>query len=257
MRGLFVFAVSMFASPHIWAAPAPTLDQIVRLSNTAPSADAAKIAGIRENGLRLGAQGGLLNRAKEIEIKIGGIAADLDRIFAFQPLLDEDGLLPPVISESDSKVETRDGAQRLEFAGKTYKIISPARFVRVVPTWRDYLFSGLSDDRMGVDSLPPALRPSSGPEKDAWEESVKSGWVIGVTQADAIFTENISRLRRDYLGMLRYHALAGRGMIKRPVLARTPESINVTGDEIAIGVGVKEVQTRAVMESDQSAWGSN
>lgn len=255
MKKLLILVASLLASQL--ACAAPTLDQILKLSSEVPAAEASKIAGIRESGMRLGAQGGLIHRAKEIAAKIRDRAADLDRVFAFQPLLDEDGLLPPVISESDQKVETRDGAQRLEFAGKTYKIVSPARFVRVVPTWRDYLFDGLADERLSVDELPQALRPSSQAEKSVWEEAVKAGWSMGVIQADAIFAENTSRLRRDYLGMLRYHSLVKRGMVKRPILAKTPESIKVTDDEIAIGVGVKEVQIRAVMESDQGAWGAD
>lgn len=205
--------------------------------------------------MRIGAQAGMLQRAKEIERDIRVRAVDLDRVFAFQPLLDKDGLLPPVIAESDQKVETLGGAQRIEFAGKTYKIIAPARFVRVAPTWRDYLFDGINDDRLSVDELPQALRPTTDAEKAAWDESVRAGWQAGIRQADDIFAENTACLKRDYIGMLRYQSLVQRGMIKRPILASTPASVRVTQDEIAIGVGVKEVQIPAVMENDQGAWG--
>lgn len=233
------------------------MSEILAYSNGKPSVNEAKIAALKNTGMRIGAQAGMIERANEIISAISGKSAVLDQIFAFQPLLSEDGLLPPVIAEFDRKIETKDGAQRIEFAGKTYKILAPARFVRVSPTWRDYLLVGLSADKLAVDTLPEALKPVSSEENAVWDASVRAGWVIGRQQADAILAENTAKLRRDYLGMLKYRMLLKHSMINKPVLAKTAPVVKVSDDEISIGVGVTEIQRRAVMEADQGAWEAN
>jgi defect-in-organelle-trafficking protein DotC len=233
----------------------PTLDDVLKFSTALPNIDASKINAIKEAGMRSGAQAGMMSRARELVAKINERSIDLDKIFSFQPLINKDGFLPPVILSTSQKVETLDGAQRIEFAGLTYKIVSPARFVRVAPTWRDYVFAGIADKRLSVDPLPAAIRPITPDEKKAWEDSVHEGWDVGCKQADAIFEENMAKMKRDYLGMLKYISLRDKGMIKAPVLSKTSDEIKVTKDEISIGVGVKEIQNRAEMESDVGAWG--
>lgn len=237
------------------SAPVPSMEDLLTYSRKTPTVDEARIEALKSTGLRIGAQAGLAHRARAIVAEIEENAALLDRIFAFQPLLSAEGLLPPVIVEYDQKMEIKNNAQRLEFAGKTYKIVAPARFVRVAPTWRDYLFLGLLPDQLKVDDLPESLRPANSEEEKIWQDSVRSGWAIGEQQADAIFAENVARLRRDYLGMLKYRYLLRQGMIKAPVLAKSRPRIKVTDDQIVIGEGAMEVQQRARMESDWNAWG--
>lgn len=256
LKPVLFLALSVMSSVSTAADSAPTLNDVINFSAAKDeSASAAKIKAIKEAGMRSGAQAGMMNRARELITKINGRSVELDRIFEFQPLIDTDGFLPPVISSTSQKVETLNGAQRLEFAGVTYKIIAQARFVRVAPTWRDYVFAGIGDKRLSVDRLPDAIKPSSSDERSAWREAVSAGWLVGQQQADDIFSENMARLKRDYLGMIQYLALLKQGMIKRPILSKTPDSIRITDDEISIGVGVSEIQLKATMEKDIGAWG--
>jgi len=251
----FLLLVAMF-SQTAWAESSSTLEDILSFSRGNVPVNEAKLMTINEFGMRVGAQAGMISRAKEIVARIENRSADLDRIFAFQPLISSDGFLPPVIAQSSQKFETLNSAQRAEFAGVTYKIITPARFVRVAPTWRDYLFAGISEKRLSVDSLPQAIKPSTTEEKSEWEKSVRNGWDVGIKQADQIFIENMGRLKRDYMGMLRYLSMSDAKMIKRPVVSKTAESVKITNNEIAIGVGADEISMPAIMEKDQGAWGS-
>ena len=237
--------------------PSASLSDLENFSNGADSVDAAKIGAIRENGIRVGIQGGMLARGKILAEQASGFGGSLDRIFQFQPMLDRDGFLPPVVSEIRQKVETLHSAQRIEYAGVVYKIVQPARFVRVVPTWRDYLFTGLVDSRMKVDPLPEAIRPKTDAEKAVWKSSVDKGWAQGIKQADEVFVENIQRLKSDYIGMIRYVYLRNEGMIRTPVLSKTPDGVSVTNDEISIGTGTKAVEVPARMEPDTAKWGKN
>lgn len=254
-----VFAFCALMLPEICLASVdsstPSLSDIINLSVKDEGVDESKLKAISETGVRIGAQGGMISRSKEIIAKTESRAQDLDRIFLFQPLIDSNGLLPPVIVDSEQKIETANGAQRIDFAGVTYKILTPARFVRVAPTWRIYLFAGIGDKRLSVDRIPQAIKPETSAEKAAWEAAVKSGWQIGVEQADSIFKENTARLKRDYIGMIKYLSLRSKGMIRKPVVAETNSYVKVSDDEIAIGVAAKEVEVRSVMESDQGAWG--
>jgi defect-in-organelle-trafficking protein DotC len=250
----FLLLVAMF-SQAAWAESSPTLEDILSFSRGNTPLNEAKLATINESGMRIGAQAGMISRAKEIVARIERRSADLDRIFAFQPLISSDGFLPPVVVQSSQKFETLNSAQRVEFAGVTYKIITPARFVRVAPTWRDYLFAGINDKRLSVDPLPQAIKPSTPEEKSEWEKAVRNGWNVGTKQADQIFMENMNRLKRDYMGMLRYLSMSNAKMIKGPVVSKTAESVKITNDEIAIGVGANEISMPAIMEKDQGAWG--
>ena len=234
----------------------PTLRDVLDYSTGKIFSEPAKIRAIREAGLKAGVQAGMISRSKQIVADVMKKSDDLDRIYLFQSLISEDGVLPPVILETNKTVETKNMAQRIEFAGKTYKIVRSAIFIKVAPTWRDYLFRGIGDHRLSVDILPSTLKPKTDVEKATWESSVKSGWQIGIKQADDIFAENMSMLNRDYMGMLRYEFLRRRGMARDPVIAKTPESVRVTPSEIAVGVGAREIEVPVRMEENESSWSS-
>lgn len=234
---------------------AVTQEDLMDFSTGNIKQDEPRLNAIREFGMQVGAQGGMIERSKSIVAETLARSNDLDRAFAFQPMISRDGLLPPVVSKVSQDIETKDDAQRIEFAGTTYKIIRPAIFVRVTPTWRDYLLSGLSDDRMEIEKLPESLRPETAKEKRIWQSAVADGWKLGITQADDIYKENLQRLKRDYLGMVTFKFLESQNMIKAPVLSESSEVAKVTDDQIMIGVGVKTIESRAAMESNQGDWG--
>jgi defect-in-organelle-trafficking protein DotC len=245
----------LFASMPSSLLAAPGINDLLDYSNGENTDLSARLNAIKELGLQIGAQAGMIDRAKLIVDQVNKRAHDLDKIFEFQPLLSRDGWLPPVIETASQGVETKNAAQRLEFFGVSYKIVRPAIFVRVVPTWRDYVFNGLDDGRLTVDKLPDTLRPITAKEKRIWTQAVEDGWKIGADQANAIYNENLQKLKRDYMGMIKFKTLEANRMIKAPVLAVTPEVAEVHSDQINIGVGVKTIEVPARMEDMQGDWG--
>jgi len=260
---LVVVAVAMvlFSPPSFSGDEASSVDGGASLSSLenfslpGNKIDIAKLDAIKENGLKVGIQGGMIARGKQIANETISMSSSLDRIFQFQPILDRDGFLPPIIIEVKQKTETLHKAQRIEYSGVIYKVLYPARFVRIVPTWRDYLFAGLTDSKMKIDSMPNAIKPKTSIEKKAWKDAVDEGWKQGVNQANMVFVENAARLDRDYIGMLRYIYLRNEGMIKKPILSRTTDGIKVTSDQISIDTGTKVIETPSEMEKNASLWG--
>ena len=241
--------------PVTSVASAPSIEDLMSYSNNVDDIDASKLDAIRENGIKAGIQGGMIARSGEIVKELQSRSPELDRVFGFQVLVSREGYLPAVIEETNLKVETKGAAQRIEYAGVIYKVVALARFVRVAPTWRDYLLVGIGDSRLKVDQLPEAIRPKTDTEKAVWKSAVKQGWQQGIEQADDIFQENLARLKRDYLGMVRYLYLYKKGMVRKPVLAESPDGVHITADEIAIGTGAKSIEVPARMEQDQALWG--
>lgn len=255
--GLFLVANLALADDQTDVQPNDKmLDSIINYSSDIPNADASKMEAIKENGLKAGAQGGMLKRSKELIAEINSKAQDLDRTFNFQPFITKMGYLPPVIVETKQNVKTMANAQRIEYAGVTYRVIYPAKFVKVTPTWRDYLYVGIGDKRLSVDPLPVAIKPKTDEEKQVWKDAVIEGWKQGEKQADLIFQENVETLQRDYVGMAKYMYLINQGMINKPILAKTPDGIKVTDDQIQIGVGSREIEVPAKMQKNESMWGA-
>lgn len=246
------FAVSLSLCQNAFSV---TQSDLIGFTNGDAVEESPRLKAIQELGMQVGTQAGMIDRANKIVSEVNLKSSSLDKTFLFQPLLTGDGLLPPVIDTVSQGVETKDEAQRIEFFGVSYKIVRPAIFVRVVPTWRDYIFSGLSDNRLAVEKLPESLRPVTSHEKKAWGKAVEQGWQIGVAQADSIYKENLEKLKRDYVGMVRFKILESQKMVRSPVLSQSSEVAKVQPDQINIGVGVKTIEVGATMESDQGEWG--
>lgn len=235
--------------------PAPPSEDdvigFVKLLNDGSSSNAREMA-IRQAGLSAGSQAGFASRAKSLRDEIRSHAAQLDSIYLFQPLVGASGMLPPVISEATNSVKYSPG--RMVVAGKTYQIVLPGRLVGAVPTWRDYLFLGLSDGR--IDSVSKVLEPKNEKERAVWAEAVKDGWSSGVARADLVYKKNLDRLNRDYVGMVTYKRLLALGMIKAPLVASGEQADKVTDTEFSMNVRTSEVMSGARMSRDRSRWKS-
>ncbi|WP_434782660.1 type IV secretory system conjugative DNA transfer family protein [Ferrovum myxofaciens] len=186
-----VFGFSAFSADDT------SLTDLVNFKVSEETLDASKLSAIRENGLAAGVQGGMIERSKQIVAEVNKQSASLDRAFDFNPLVSGDGYLPPVIDKVTDKTDLLHSAQRIEYAGVIYKIVSPAHFIRIAPTWRDYLFAGIGDKRLHIDSPPETLLPKTDAEKAAWKTAVEEGWAQGEKQANQIFEENTQCWRRS------------------------------------------------------------
>jgi hypothetical protein len=259
---VFILSVSsalcaslVFGSPAM-ADDETSIKDLIDFNVPSDTVEASRLSAIHENGVAVGVQGGMIARAKIIIADVQKQSASLDRAFDFSPFVSGDGYLPPVIDKVTDKTEVLNAGQRIEYAGVIYKTVTPARFIRVIPTWRDYLFAGIGDKRLHVDKPSETVRPKNDEEKKVWKEAVEQGWVLGEKQADQIFKENTKKLKKDYIGMSRFIYLKRRGMVESPVVAQTQDRVAVNSDEIDIGTGVREIAKPAVMQKDQGQWGA-
>ena len=232
-----------------------TIQQLDELSNSSEYSRDYKHMNIRMNAIKdaalaLGAQSGLANESKKIDDKLFSYSSKLDKVFDFNQLLINQNVLPPVISESHNSVNMGDGAQSFRLLGHTYKIIRQVKFVTAPPTWRKYLFM-----RYGKPALPNRiLLPVNKLESDVWENNINLGWKTGVNQAFNIYKINISRLVRDYVGMLLYKKLVSEGIIS-PVYVLKKDN-GITGDKNRVNIDdrVYEIKNHPELQANNHLW---
>lgn len=181
---------------------------------------------VREAGFSAGARAGLAWATKVINKGLELVARNLDRVYDFSPLIIEQRVIPPVLTELRD-VMTQEGDDTILTNGRTYKIAAQAKFSSRAPHWRNYLWRSYDSDSLLPD---PELLPRNSEEKSIWRVAVGDGWSKGVEQANEIFDSNMSRLDRDYRGMVRYHMLAMQNMVTIPVVAEARLPVNATGE---------------------------
>jgi defect-in-organelle-trafficking protein DotC len=150
----------------------------------------------------------------------------LDNIFAFNSLMLNDKVIPPIIGRADAsfKVESDTMAKSTDVV---YRILAPAKIAATPPNWRDYLLYSFD----AIEDVNPSLLPENAIERKIWEEGIEQGWQIGIAQADRVYSANLNRLVRDFKGMLRFNLLAAQKMVSVPVLAEGTLGVQV-GDQI-------------------------
>lgn len=219
------------------------------LGDTSSTVNPIKAQALRETATSLGAQGALAWRAKAINNTLKKEASSLENLYDFNRLMLPNNVLPPVLAESSNTL-TQSNANTLRLADKTYKILSPAHFTTTPPTWRTYLWLSFKQP----DIPDKTLLPKTQGEANIWNNYLKVGWEKGLTQANQIFSANMSRLKRDYLGMVLYRKLYSQHMVSAPFVARA--ELGVTGDknEVRINDQVLKITSRSALQTDSSKW---
>lgn len=187
-----------------------------------------RLKAIAEVGERIGFQEGYNWRYRQIDKLMKQRELALDSIFDFGPFLLEDGkVMPPVITSADSFMEIRNPDEMVS-TGKTYKILKPAKFITVKPSWRDYLV--VPESAVKTEKIHPSTLPMNAQEQKAWAEAVGEQWVNGVEHADKMFQMGVNKLLVDLRGLIQYKVLADRGYLSIPKIAKGHLAIRV-GDE--------------------------
>lgn len=206
---------------------------------------------LRDSAMAIGSQGGLRWRSYQIIQELNGKASDLDRVYRFSALISKDGLLPPVIVEAKDAVTISGDIKRI--SDRAYKFVREARFVSVAPSWRDYLFTGIT-----IGPVPQAphksLMPKNEAEKQLWSEALGMGWVSGIAQADAILEKNLALLGRDMSGMLVYTRLQKQGMVAAPSVSRADVVVTGNRKELVLGDGTARIEKDAGFYVDPGKW---
>lgn len=198
-----------------------------------------RVQALQDTALSVGAQAGLYWRSIEINQMLMDQSTTLDRIYNFNALLLPHNVLPPVLAEGRDTLNLAD-PNTIRIADRTYAIVSQAKFVTTAPNWRDYLW-------MNYQKAPvpdKSLLPKKSDEKKAWKKAVAIGWQNGINQANVIFSENTSRLTRDYNGMLLYSKLLSQHMVSAPYVATT--NLGVTGGGASMNINDQVLRITAL-----------
>jgi len=218
-------------------------------SDSSPAVSALRSQALRETALSIGARGGLAERAQVINGTLLNYEPVLTKIFQFYGVLLDDNILPPVLVEARNTLNL-SGTDAIRIADRNYKLIAQARFVTAPPSWREYLW--MSYD---TPALPDrSLLPRNKPERIMWERDLEEGWQAGLNQAELIFNENISRLVRDFNGMILYRKLLSQNMVSQPFVATLDMGVTGDGKDMSVNDRVLRITAFPELQSDSSTW---
>ena len=141
-------------------------------------------------------------------------SAIMDTAFNFTPLMLTQGealIMPPQIARAGASMRIEDGATATA-AKTTYELLEPARYIAVIPNWREFL---MADEFPSPEEPNPALLPKNTEECAIWRAAVREAWAQGLAEADQLYADNVSRMARSYRGVMLYHLLTAQHLLSR------------------------------------------
>lgn len=261
MIRLFIISLS-FLGVGLWVAPVLAGVVIPGDLSRLQAADVRTHFRVSENKIKslrlntmieaaetLGVQSGVKWRYDQILVRLEELSESLDKLNFEHLLLNRGKVLPAVIEEAND-VKTIISDVHMSQSLTTYHIRAPARIVSAAPSWRDYL----SENVIVEGIINDALLPKTQAEHLVWRKSVTRSWEVGVRQAEFMLITNLARLKRDYLGMVRFHILAKQGVISTPILAEGRLGLNVAGRSIDIDQRIFKITGGANFNNDGRIW---
>jgi len=210
---------------------------------------ALRAQSIRDTALSVGARGGLAWRACEINTILLQHESMLYRLFNFNRMMLDKNILPPILAEARNLLAL-GGTDTIRIADRNYVILNQAKFVTAAPTWRDYLWLSYS----APEAPDRSLLPKSREERLVWKQYTEAGWRAGIQQGDLIFKENISRLRRDFEGMIRYRSLLAQNMVSAPFVAQLDMGVTGGGSEMTVNDRVLRITAFPALQNTSTEW---
>lgn len=206
---------------------------------------------IEQEGFSIGAQAGLAWRYNQIENVLEGrqIQSLLDQGFDFGRTITSQNILLPVISEAKESFEMSSDGQTARSSQTTWEIIENARITTTPPTWREYLYQYVESPT----SAPSGLMPYNRNEQQLWQMNICQGFQNGVDQANLIFTDRLTRLVRDYSGMLKFRTLAAQKIVSMPTVDEGLLGISVQSDRVHVDDRIIRI-TDPVRFNDANEW---
>ena len=141
-------------------------------------------------------------------------SAVMDTAFNFAPLMLTQGealIMPPLLTRAGASTRIED-AGTATTAKMTYELLEPARYIAVVPNWREFL---MADDFPAPEQPNPAVLPKTAEERAIWRTAVREAWAQGLAEADQLYADNVSRMARSYRGVMLYHLLTAQHLLSR------------------------------------------
>lgn len=216
------------------------------------SADNIRLDSIYMEALKYGTQSGLYYRSTELQKFVENYESELGKTFPFNALLLANGkVVPPVIVESKNNVQNQNKFT-LRITDRSYSIVEQVKVVNTPVTWRDYITFMTIPPILPDDMLLP-LNPK---EDHYWKMGVAKGWETGVSQGNSIYLENIRRLERDFIGMVRYHLMQKRGLVNSPITSNIKLGITGNDDNMNVNEVIFNIDRVATFNKDGETWNS-
>ncbi len=187
---------------------------------------------IEQESFTIGAQAGLFWRYQGIEniLESLTIMPLLDQAADFNRVITDKNILLPVISEARESFEMSADGQTARSSQVSWEIIVDARITTTPPNWREYLYQHADSPT----SAPSGLMPYNREEDTLWRMGICQGFQSGVKQANLIFTDRLTRLVRDYNGMLRFRTLAAQQIVSMPRVDEGRLGISIQNDRVHV-----------------------
>lgn len=234
------------------AGQSETTDQLIEKHNQrANDAAIARLHAIKDSAMSVGIKTGLAWQIKNINRAISKNQRTLDTVYDFSPMMIHDRVVPPVISEARD-LYNQSGSYALRLSGAHYRIESQARFASNPPVWREYLtFAAPDTNRL---SILGSIAPKTEREREIWRAAVREGWNQGVDQANLILDNAMSRMNRDYRGMLLFHTFVMQGKITMPAIASESIAITKDGNSVSVDETLLRITTLSDFNIRLSDW---
>lgn len=229
----------------------PSLNSFLNPSRvSSPDVSETRRQLLEEAGRTVGFRGGKAQRAWELRQSVERRSGRLDLLYDFRTLISPEGWLPPVIDEAIDVAHITP--RQIRTAHKVYQIIAPERFVSNPPSWRRWLFAGLSEGMGGGPES--SVVPENSTQRDIWHDAIRKGWEEGRTSADHTLEANFNRLVRDFRGMLLYSYVLREGLISKPVVTDQQQSVTGNRFELTTGDRVRTLKEKAGFIPDKTKW---
>lgn len=206
---------------------------------------------VKDTARSVGAQAGLAWTAQKTNALLESQSKELYRTFNFQEMMLSNNVMPPVLQESNNDLNL-DSDTGIRLADRVYEIVKPAHFVTTIPSWRDYLLMPFNKP----EAPNIGLMPKTDQEKEIWNKYTVIGWNEGITQARDIFTMNLSRLTRDYRGMILYRKLLAQNIVTPPYISKADLGVTGGGNNLRINDRVLRITAVAELQPNSKVWKS-
>lgn len=211
---------------------------------------------VRDAGRRLGATAGYRQQADHLYSGIAQYEEYLTEIFDFGELMLPEGIVPPVLAETENYVsyDQKNGRESKEIRAQVLTTVRDATFANSGgPHWREYLRL----TQPPLDEPHPELQNEINANRAAWQRGVREGYEKGIEQANQAFDIAINQLSRDYSGMQLFRLLWMAGQVEAPEIVEQTQDIVGGGrgsSEMSIGVRRVVISEPVYFVNDASEW---
>ena len=177
-------------------------------------------------------------RYRQLVARTEAYNAIMDTAFNFGPLMLTQGdalIMPPLLARAGASMRI-ENAGTATTAKTTYELLEPAQYIAIVPNWRTFL---MMDDFPKPETPNPAVLPKNMEERAIWRAAVREAWAQGLTEADQLYADNVSRMARSYHGVMLYHLLTAQHLLSRVNTASADLGMHASDNGNKLNIGQK------------------